>query len=104
MIVDLRTPVEYMRDPIPNAIHVPIPLPPLGPADVCDATVRLFRHVPRGPRVGIACAKGIRSALATAILSQAGYNVINLGGMRDPLMRRVILQQASAALQPVRWA
>jgi rhodanese-related sulfurtransferase len=72
-----------------------MPVPPMGPADLCDATRRLFAQVPRGPRVGIACAKGVRSALATAILRQAGYNVFDLGGMRDPVMRLVILSIAA---------
>lgn len=89
VLVDLRTAAEVRADPVMGGrvIGVPVPVPPLDRVQIEKMRSDLLTFVPHAVRIGLICAKGIRSSLAYDILSQAGYNVVNLGGMNDPRTR-----------------
>lgn len=90
LVVDLRTDAEAGRDPIGGALRLPIPKPPLTPRQICRMAEDLFASVPRRRSFGVVCAKGVRSSLATAMLAQAGFPVVNLGGMNSTAVRQTL--------------
>lgn len=73
VLLDVREDDEWAAGHAPNALHLPISR--LG-AEYAAA-------LPSGQRILAVCKVGGRSAQATAVLAQAGYDVINVaGGMK----------------------
>lgn len=71
LIVDVRSREEFLSGHIPMAINVPID-------DIKNGTYSL----PKGKHLLLYCQYGGASALASKLLSQAGYQVINtIGGL-----------------------
>lgn len=71
-IIDVREPSEWRAAHVPGAIHIP-----LG-----ELEQRLSELPPTRPLVA-ACRSGSRSADATRLLRERGYDAVNLaGGMR----------------------
>lgn len=85
LILDIRSYPEYEAGHLPQAIHVPTPLPPLEPREICNLTNKLDRILAiygDEPHYGVYCAKGNRSRLAYALLKALGVKqVSNLGGL-----------------------
>jgi rhodanese-related sulfurtransferase len=82
MRIDLRTWKEAAECPFPADIALAVPRPPLTPQQIAEASERLLAvaaRAPKGTPIEVFCAKGKRSALATAVLRQAGYNAVDLG-------------------------
>jgi rhodanese-related sulfurtransferase len=69
-LVDVRTPMEWEAGHVEGAVLIPL----------SDLGGRL-REIPRDRPVVVYCGSGSRSARAAAVLSAAGYNVRDLGGM-----------------------
>jgi len=68
-LLDVRTPAEFAAGHLPGAINI--------------NHTQLAAHISRLPRdkpMLVNCRSGGRSARACALLQQAGYNAINLGG------------------------
>jgi rhodanese-related sulfurtransferase len=81
-VIDLRTSVEVSKCPALSDINLEVPLPPLSPADISEMAHELYSLLVPNQCIKIFCAKGKRSAVAVAILKQAGFeNVIDLGGI-----------------------
>lgn len=72
MIVDVRTPEEFRSGAYPGAKNIPVQ----------ELSGRLS-EIPKDKSVVVYCRSGSRSAKATQILKQAGYDVANGGGIRD---------------------
>ena len=69
-IVDVRTPEEYGKGSITNAINIPI-----------DDLRSRMNELPKGEKITIYCEGGQRGYLAQRILVQNGFtNVVNLSG------------------------
>ena len=68
-LVDVRTPQEYVGGHIPGAVNIPVD----------DLRTRLAEF-PRDREIAVYCQVGQRGYLATRILLQAGFSVVNLGG------------------------
>ncbi len=68
-LLDVRTPREYAGGFVPGAINIPI-----------DELRGRVMELPRDRKVQVYCAVGMRGYLATRILKQAGFDVMNLGG------------------------
>ena len=78
IVVDVRTPGEYMSGAYPDAVN--IPLDELGD--------RLQEFGPFDRDITVYCASGARSAYAQRILMQEGYtNVSNGGGIMDMMYK-----------------
>lgn len=86
IILDIRTPEEYMRGHLHGAVLVPTPLPPLDElqkAKLRGALHQLMEGVSKDRKVYVYCKKGKRAGTAKAILEAMGYDVTNLGGVED---------------------
>ncbi|MCE9563994.1 MAG: FAD-dependent oxidoreductase [Planctomycetes bacterium] len=68
-MLDVRTPQEFTSGHIPGAVNIPVD----------DLRSRLA-EVPRNRKIAAYCQVGQRGYLATRILLQAGYSVVNVGG------------------------
>ncbi len=68
-LLDVRTAQEYAGGHVPGAVNIPV-----------DELRGRFAEVPKGRLVLTYCQVGQRGYLATRILSQAGFQVSNLGG------------------------
>jgi rhodanese-related sulfurtransferase len=86
IVVDLRSDAEAIDDPIPGALRVRVPKPPLDAAQIFVMAATLLQ-LPRQRQMALVCTKGVRANLAHAIMSQAGYSVTNIGGMAHPHTR-----------------
>ncbi len=69
-VLDVRTPAEFQGGAYPGARNIPVQ----------ELGCRIG-EVPRGRPVVVYCASGIRSASAARLLAQAGYDVVNAGGL-----------------------
>jgi NADPH-dependent 2,4-dienoyl-CoA reductase/sulfur reductase-like enzyme/rhodanese-related sulfurtransferase len=69
VLVDVRTPQEYDRGHIPGALNIPVD----------DLRSRLG-ELPHDREVAVYCQVGQRGYLATRILAQTGFKVVNLSG------------------------
>jgi len=69
MLLDVRTAVEHAAGAIPGAMLIPI-----------DELRGRARELPRDKAIIAYCAVGIRGYTAARILSQMGYDVLNLSG------------------------
>jgi len=85
LTIDLRTYPEVEACPAKSDIVLNIPQPPMPPEVVGVLAEKLYQitHSMSPQRcIKIFCAKGKRSAVAVAILKQAGFeNIIDLGGV-----------------------
>ncbi len=68
-LVDVRTPEEFQKGHIPGATLIPV-----------DELRSRLDELPRGRRIATYCQVGQRGYLATRILKQAGFDVVNIGG------------------------
>lgn len=74
IIVDVRSPMEYAMDHIPNAINIPVDQIPYKTAEF-----KSFKNP-----VVVYCRSGARSSMALGMLQQNGItNVYNGGGIGD---------------------
>lgn len=69
LLLDVRTPLEYVDGHIEGAINIPV-----------DELRSRLRELPNGRPIVAYCQVGQRGYLATRILTQAGFDVSNLGG------------------------
>jgi rhodanese-related sulfurtransferase len=70
MLVDVRTPDEYKKGTIDNAVNIPV-----------DDLRNRLDEIPKEKKLIVFCAVGLRGYLASRILLQKGYvNVYNLSG------------------------
>ena len=68
-ILDVRTPTEFARDALPDAINVPL------------GSIRgRLSELPRDRTINAYCGVGLRSYIACRILEQNGFDVRNLSG------------------------
>jgi len=85
LILDVRSRQEYAQGHIYGAALIETRTPPLLTLDICNLAVRLKQMmvgVRADTAIGVYCKKGIRSALAIAMLRSMGYrNVYDLGGV-----------------------
>jgi NADPH-dependent 2,4-dienoyl-CoA reductase/sulfur reductase-like enzyme/rhodanese-related sulfurtransferase len=80
LVVDVRTPGEFMTGAFPNAVNIPLDNLMTGRADLGDKLDR---------EIIVYCATGARSAYAQQILRQKGFtNVKNGGGIAAMMTRR----------------
>jgi phage shock protein E len=71
MLIDVRTPEEFASGHISGAINISV-----------ETLPNRLSEVPRDKTIIVYCRSGNRSATASSILSQAGYNPIyDLGGI-----------------------
>lgn len=79
IVVDVRTPMEFLGGAYPDAINISL--------DEMQARINEFGDKDRD--ITLYCASGARSAYAQQILRQLGYtNVKNGGGLMHMMMRR----------------
>ena len=71
LLLDVRTPAEFVGGHVPGALNIPVQV--LG--------TRLAEVGPKARDVVVYCQRGGRSARAAAELRQAGYTVHDLGGI-----------------------
>lgn len=93
ILIDMRSREEAERDPLPGSVVMDVPPPPLSPIEIARTADKLYEVASRfrpGETFHVFCAKGKRSALAEAILTQAGYDAEDLGGLlaANPPWRR----------------
>jgi NADPH-dependent 2,4-dienoyl-CoA reductase/sulfur reductase-like enzyme/rhodanese-related sulfurtransferase len=69
ILVDVRTAQEFASGHIPGAVNVPV-----------DELRSRLNELPRDREVAVYCQVGQRGYLATRILSQAGFDVVNICG------------------------
>lgn len=82
IILDIRTYSEFCTGHLCGAINIETPLPPLSHRQVYELANRLRdQKINKGKIVAVYCKKGVRSRIATTILQNMGYQVINLGGI-----------------------
>jgi rhodanese-related sulfurtransferase len=68
-LLDVRTPKEFANGHIPGAVNIPVD----------DLRARL-NEIPRDKKIVAYCQVGLRGYIATRILMQLGYDVVNAGG------------------------
>ncbi|MGC8639392.1 MAG: FAD-dependent oxidoreductase [Isosphaeraceae bacterium] len=68
-VIDVRTAKEYAEGKIPGAVNIPI-----------EELRGRLGEVPRDQRVAVYCRVGMRGYMATLLLKQAGFDVVNLAG------------------------
>jgi len=68
-LLDVRTPQEVAAGSIPGAVNIPVD----------DLRSRL-KELPRDREIAVYCQVGQRGYLATRILLQEGFSVVNVGG------------------------
>jgi len=68
-LLDVRTEKEVKKGDVPNSINIPI-----------DELRECLKKIPTGRRVAVFCQVGIRAHSACRILSQRGYNAVNISG------------------------
>ncbi|HKM54174.1 MAG TPA: rhodanese-like domain-containing protein, partial [Isosphaeraceae bacterium] len=68
-ILDVRTPEEFARGHIPDAVNIPV-----------DEIRDRLGEVPRNQDLAVYCQVGQRGYLATRILLQNGFRAVNVGG------------------------
>jgi hydroxyacylglutathione hydrolase len=69
LILDVRESSEWLHGHVPGAIHVPY-----------GSLRERMADLPKGRRVLVYCASGVRSSLATGLLRAAGYDAANVRG------------------------
>ncbi len=69
LLLDVRTPQEFASGHIPKAVSIPL-----------DELRSRLKELPKDRNIVTYCQVGQRGYLATRILLQAGYSVVNMGG------------------------
>ena len=69
ILLDTRTPAEYMRGHVDGFIHIPL-----------DDLRERLGELDKTKKVYVMCQSGLRSYLATRILSQNGFDAYNFAG------------------------
>ena len=69
ILLDTRTPAEYMRGHADGFIHIPL-----------DELRERIGVLDKNKKVYVMCQSGLRSYLATRILSQNGFDAYNFAG------------------------
>ena len=69
MLVDVRTPEVFGRGSIKGAVNIPL-----------DGSRGEYQNLPKDRTIVVFCAIGLRGYIATRILMQYGYDVVNLNG------------------------
>ena len=70
LLLDVRTPTEYGAGHLPDAVNVPV-----------DQLARRLDEIPQGRDIVVYCRSGARSAHATQLLRDAGFqNAWNVNG------------------------
>lgn len=73
VLIDVRTPAEYADGHIANSINISV-----------DQITNRLSEIPRDQPIVVYCRSGNRSAQASQILSNLGYNIIyDLGGIQQ---------------------
>jgi rhodanese-related sulfurtransferase len=70
LVVDVRSPGEFRGGAYPGARNIPLP-----------ELAQHLAELPTEKEIIVYCASGVRSASAAAALKNAGYAVINGGGL-----------------------
>ena len=68
VVVDVREPAEYAEGHVPGAVNASYTRLPL-----------YLGRIPRGRRLLVHCASGVRSAAASAFLAREGFDVTYVG-------------------------
>ena len=68
-VLDVRSPGEFARGSIPNAVNIPI-----------EQLRERINELPRDRPIATYCQVGQRGYLATRLLAQRGFDVVNLSG------------------------
>lgn len=71
-LLDVRTVDEFNDTHLPGAMNIPV-----------GELGRSLASVPKGKPVVVYCAVGSRAAAASVILTRAGFEVMNLGGISN---------------------
>lgn len=71
-LVDVRTPEEYAAKHVDGAKNIPV-----------DEIDTRLSEIPKDKPVVVYCHSGARSATAAKVLRGAGYDVIDIGGMKN---------------------
>ncbi|MFZ5440125.1 MAG: rhodanese-like domain-containing protein [Myxococcota bacterium] len=71
LLLDVRTPAEFVSGHVPSALNIPVQ----------ELPQRIREVGPTTRPVVVYCRSGGRSAAATQILKQAGYQVKDIGPM-----------------------
>jgi phage shock protein E len=71
LLLDVRTPAEFKDGHVPHALNVPVQ----------ELGVRLRELGPTNRPIVVYCRSGGRSAQASSLLRQAGYQVKDIGPM-----------------------
>lgn len=71
-LIDVRSPEEYAAKHVDGARNIPV--------DDIDARLA---EIPKDKPVVVYCHSGGRSAIAAKVLRGAGYDVIDIGGMKN---------------------
>jgi NADPH-dependent 2,4-dienoyl-CoA reductase/sulfur reductase-like enzyme/rhodanese-related sulfurtransferase len=69
LLLDVRTPQEFLAGSIPRAVNIPI-----------DELRSRLHEIPRDRRIAAYCQVGQRGYLATRLLLQEGFSALNIGG------------------------
>jgi rhodanese-related sulfurtransferase len=69
VLLDVRTPEEFVSGHIPGAVNIPV-----------DELRSRLDELPHGRKIAAYCQVGMRGYLATRILQQKGFSVANIGG------------------------
>jgi rhodanese-related sulfurtransferase len=76
IIIDVRTPQEYLQGFRPGSFNIPL-----------EQLRHQSQQYDRNQTIVVCCASGTRSALAKVILNQSGFtNVINAGSWKNTLV------------------
>lgn len=79
LVIDVRTPGEFMSGAFPNAINIPLDDMMAGQGDLGDNTDR---------EIVVYCATGARSAYAQQVLARKGFTNVTDGGGISSMMSR----------------
>ncbi len=71
LLLDVRTPSEFQEGHVPRAMNIPVQ----------ELAARLHEVGPTRRPVVVYCRSGGRSAVATDLLTKAGYQVRDIGPM-----------------------
>ena len=75
IIIDVRSPEEFLESHKPDAINIPI-------TDIMEGNLGILKNLPKDTEIQCYCASGARSAMVKQILNNEGFiNIINLGGI-----------------------
>jgi rhodanese-related sulfurtransferase len=76
VIIDVRTPQEFLQGSRPGSYNIPL-----------EQLHKESLHYDRNQTIVVCCASGTRSALAKVILAKNGFtNVINAGSWKNTLV------------------